>query len=72
VLLIIWISSPSNVGRREEHPSRHITRYRRSVLPEEGLADHSFVVFFETYLTNFGECPKGEVRRIPFCGSWMS
>jgi hypothetical protein len=26
---------------------------------------HSIAVFITTFLTNFGECPKGEVRRIP-------
>src|SRR5215203_1223077 len=64
-LLIIWISSPSNVGRREEHPSPRITSYGSSVLPKEGPAYHSIAVFLGTFLTNFRESPKGELRRIP-------
>jgi hypothetical protein len=31
--------------------------YTGSVLPQEGRADHSNAVSFETFLTNFGEFP---------------
>jgi hypothetical protein len=50
----------------EPAPSRGVLLPRNgcSILLREGWSYHSIAVFIATFFANFGESPKGEVRRI--------
>ena len=43
-----------------------------SIRPEGEATYHSNAVFLRTFLANFAEIPKGEVRRIPILGTWVN
>src|SRR5215217_7602125 len=40
--------------------------------PRESAAPHTNAVFIATFFANFGECPKGEVRRILLPRTWLN